>query len=137
MRIGEEHDLGIRNSGIERSDFIRQAIQEKLEKEDDDFINKQIRIKKEELERLETYKKLMKEKELIKSNIPKGELPWLIETKKMIQNRPEYINGRLRLYLKQFSKSYKLTKKEFLELLQEAENQYIEKEVVNFTPNGK
>lgn len=130
MRISEEQQLAISKSGQNKTDFIREAINEKIVREDKEFLNKQIRIKKEEIEKLENFKKIIQEKEEHKANIPSNELTWLLKTREIILQRPEFVVGRLKLYLNTFPKTFKVSQKEFLELLQEAENQYHEKKSI-------
>ena len=81
----------------------------------------------QKLELLRQRKSLVIQKENDKSNIPVEERSWLLKTRKVLESNPQWLEGRMKLYISQFQKPYKISKKDFLDLLSQAEIQEIEK----------
>jgi len=122
-RISEEQYNQIIISEENVSEFIKKAIQERLNSVSLDSINKKIKEHKEKIEILENRKKLFKQKESQKKNIPKEELTWFSETNKILKNNPEFFEGRYNQYLNIFPKSYSFTKQDFKAILDEVSTQ--------------
>ena len=121
------HQLArIRELEINLSEWVREQIDSFLS--DDLRMERMIDDLRFKLEVLKGVKKQAKQKTETKKQIPEKEIVFLIETKKVIDANPLLIDGRINLYLNKFLKTYKLNRKEFMDLLFEAENQYREKQ---------
>lgn len=129
IRITTEQFAIIKELNINLSEWVRQKLDGELL--DIKSLEKEIEKKKEDLEKLENWRKTLQQKQEESENIPEEELKFLIESKKKIEEVPHFITGRMSLWQNKFKKPYRLSKAEFFALLQKAENQQHEKEIVN------
>lgn len=130
IRISSDLLIGIRQSGQTNSDFIREAIQEKLEKENLDIINEEIEGRQREIKNLEKRKKLLVQKQKETKDISMEEIAFLLEAKEKISKNPLFLDGQHSRYCNLFPKPYKISKQDFIKLLDEAENQNQEKQII-------
>jgi len=103
--------------------FLTEAIRDKLSSENEAVLDAEILRVETELELLKSRKKSVREKKENLENIPKHELPFLLETKKIIERDPTYLRGRIQLYKNKFSKHFRISEQEFLILLDNVEYQ--------------
>ena len=122
--------LACKGRGVDKSEFIREAVFEKLQRENGGYLKKQEKELLESLEQNRKQQELLGKKKTDRKKIPKKELLWLLETKEMIERSPEFVDGRLNLYTNKFPKPYKTTKQDLFKLMEEAEIQSQEKQIL-------
>ena len=101
-----------------RSEFIKEAIEEKLLNENKEVLEAEIRYMEKKLEALRSKKEQIKVKKKDMNKIPSGEIPFLKETKKVLEQDPLFLKGRISLYKNKFKKNYRISEQEFLELVE-------------------
>lgn len=128
IRITTEQFALIKDLNINLGEWVRQKLNEDFL--DIKGVDKEIERKTSELEELKKKQKILLIKQEESKNISKEELEWLIETKKVIDRNPLFLEGRLRKYLNDFKKPYNLAKAEFLNLLNKAEEKSRENQIL-------
>ncbi len=123
----------IRELGINLSEWVRERIDQDLS--DIPRTKKMIDDYKFKVEILEARLNSAKQKTEDKKKIPKAELKFLLDCSEAIETNPAFIQGRINLYINRFGKFYKISKKEFMDLLFEAENQHRENVAVQNKTN--
>jgi len=114
----------LKESGINMNEFLNGAIKDKLYNSINiELINKEIAYHKEIVKNLESKKKENADKEKVFDKIPQKDMPFLLETKKLLDKDPTYILGRINLYKNKFGKQFKISPEEFFKLLDKAEIQ--------------
>jgi len=108
------------------SDWLKEAVDEKLLSENKDKLEREIAIKEEELQILKKKKELFREKEKDIQKISDTEISFLLETKRVVEQDFTFIKGRINLYRNKFGKAYKISEQEFMQLLNSAYEQYLE-----------
>lgn len=121
LTMFQEIQLEISDTKQNLSEWFKEAIEEKLYNE-----NKgRLKIQQEYHESIaNVYRKKIelfdiKKKQLYE--IPKDEVNWLIETKKILFERPEFLKGKISLYKNKFFKNYRISEQEFYELMDRAD----------------
>ena len=112
-----------------RSDFVRQAIAEKVERENEKFLLKRKRELQEELESIYEIEKSIHQKNEDKAKLSDKEILFFLESDKILAQRPEVIDFRIRLYIQEFRKTYNLSKGDFYSLIEEARTQEAERHI--------
>jgi len=135
-RVTLEELAAIKMSGETVADFLKNAIEEKLVMENADFVYKKLQDLENDKKVLLLKKGLIDKKAQNFKKIPNKEIGWLIETKKILEKQPLFIDGRISLYLNIFKKPYKLSKPEFFKLIQEADVQQEERMVLDNCKQG-
>ena len=130
VRVDLNTIIDIKKTGEKLSDFIRSSIDEKLFRDSGDFLQQRKKEILVELRKIENIEKLQGQKKSESKQIPEKEIEWLIETKKLFEERPEVLVPRIASYIKVFGKLYNVSKKEFIDLMQEAETQFQEKGII-------
>ena len=122
--VGVRVELGIivamKQAGLSISDFVRYAIVEKLERENLSFLQTKKKELQQELDKIEQREKLLINVKPISDALQPEELTYLLESKKLIGERPELLEGRINLYFNNFGKIKKPTRFEFNTLLERA-----------------
>lgn len=118
-------NLELKKTGKKMAQWIKEAIEEKLQNDNAEILDAEIEFLQKKLELLLKRKLLIKDKVKNIKNVPENEIKFLIETKKIIDKDYSYLPGRIRLYKNQFRKNYKISEQEFLEMLDNAHAQSI------------
>ena len=124
--------LAAENSGLDKSEYIRQAIEEKLINDNPKLLKKRKKELQEELEKIEKQEEIFKQKNNESTNLTDNEIKFLIESKEKVERNPNFLDGRINLFINDFGKTYKLSRKDFYKLMDEAETQ--EKEISQEMP---
>lgn len=119
IRIDSKYLSRIDELGLENSGFIRDAVKEKLERESEGFLDRQILEYKNKLKVLEQTKKNFT-KLKTPEKLTDEEKEFLLSSKKIIDKHPEYLDGRMKNYSNTFKKG-KVTKNHFIKLIKEVE----------------
>ena len=127
VRISLDEIIAIKQSGMNISDFVRQSIQNELIRTSPNFLEKREKEIFEELEQIKQQKKLFELKKEESTNLTKQEIKALLESKKILETNPVFLEGRLNKFINEFGKSYKISKAEFINLMEEAEKIGIKK----------
>ena len=111
-------NLFLETKGISVSNFVREAIDEKLTKDNPEYLSQKEKELVLEIEKIRKQKKFLRNRK--KEKISEEEKKFLTESKEIISKNPAYIEGRLKKYINDFNKS-KISKQEFSKLIEEAE----------------
>ncbi len=121
----------IKDTGKSRSDFVEDAIKEKLFGESSsELLEKEIAYHESIVNNLKKKKQQHKEKEKVLSKIPEREISFLLETSKLLEENPTYCEGRINLYRNKFGKHYRISPNDFFELCYKAVDQNKEKQLM-------
>jgi hypothetical protein len=125
FRVSEDlYDLLILSPSFKllgKSEFIRQALSEKLEREDIDFLFKRKKELKHDLQIIESLEKDLLNKKEDQSKLPEKEIIFLLNAKQKIELHPENVGGLIRKYIFEFQKKYKVTLADFYLLIDKAD----------------
>lgn len=119
IKLDEQQLSTIKAMGINFSEWVREKVDEEL------FDAEKLKIKIKENEA--KLKKMRQNLALFDKSVYTGiytnspcnykEIKFLRETAILLKNSPEFLEGRINLYINQFGKTLKPTKKQFKELL--------------------
>lgn len=95
------------------------------EKFDEDFMNpeeidKSIDNLQKQIDNLKQRKVMVCKQNEERQKIPKNELGFLLETKELLEKRPEFTDGRISSYMNLFGKPFKISRTDFFEILRRA-----------------
>ena len=124
--------LAAENSGLGKSQYIRKAIEEKLLNDNPKLLKKRRKELQEEIEKIDKQIKLFEQKKQESTNLTEKETQFLIESKQKIERNPNFLDGQISLFLNNFGKPCKISRKDFYKLMDEAETQ--EKEILQEMP---
>lgn len=128
LRFSSEENLDLilsaKNSGSTISDYIREAVREKMSRENGSYLEKRKKELLQELEEIKQQQNLLDKKDEEKKNLPEIEINFLIEAKRRIERNPQFLEGLINKYMNEFGKVYKVSRKDFYELIAEAETQH-------------
>lgn len=126
VSLDQLHDIKI--SGLGVSEYIRDAIDIKRGMENHEFIEQRKKELEKEFDRLEKQQALIEKQRTDFKKIPEKEMSWLVECKKLLDQKPDFTDGRLKIYINNFPKPYRITKQLFFKLMDEAEIQTQERD---------
>jgi len=110
--------LELEDTGQSRADFIKEAIEEKLCNDNKEILTAEIKYLEEKLAILKNKTIQVKEKEKNMKQMTEEELMFLKESKKIINENPVFLEGRINLYKNTFGKHYRISKEEFWDLME-------------------
>lgn len=113
-RLDSETILAIKTSGESPAEFLRKAVDERLNGQDINYIEEKIKEKEEELKILKKKKYEIEGIQKQRDNLSQEEIDFFLESDRILKSRPEFLDGRIDLYTNVFMKPFKLTRKEFL-----------------------
>lgn len=116
VRLRPDQIATIQQLNINLSDWSRRKFDEDFMSPEE--IDKNIKNLQEQIERLKLRKIMANRKIEERKNISENEIDFLLETKEIIERDPEYLDGRIGLYLNKFGKPFKISRKEFYDLLE-------------------
>jgi|TARA_Y100000310_G_scaffold195295_1_gene195291 hypothetical protein len=119
IRLEPQQLAKIRGAEINLSEWVRNKINEELLSLGE--INDTLKDLNERMEYYNKLKEIAKLKDEDRNKVPPEEMGFLIETKKVLDQSPHFVEGRINLYINRFKKPYKLNKAEFFKLLSTAE----------------
>ena len=128
-------ELGLRlvsrcnDQEIDKSVFIREAIDEKLEREDIDYLEEKEKKLIKELEKLQVHKKILGQKRDESVNLSSEEISELMDAKNSIQDNPMFLEGRISRFRNIFTKPYQISRPEFFKLIEKAEQAEAAKQI--------
>lgn len=121
----------LRETTQNMSEYIIEAVKEKLFSESSaELLDKEIAYHESIVNNLKKKKEHHNEKKQILLKIPKIEIPFLIETQKLLEENPTFCEGRINLYKNKFGKHYRISPNDFFELCSKAEDQFKEKQTM-------
>ncbi len=121
----------LRETNQNMSEYIIEAVKDKLFSESSpELLDKEIAYHESIVNNLKKKKEHHKEKKTTLLKIPKGEISFLIETQKLLEENPTFCEGRISLYKNKFGKHYRISPNDFFELCAKAEDQFKEKQTM-------
>lgn len=102
---------------LTRSEFVRDAIEEKLASDNRELMEQKIKYMEKELEVLKLKCNQIKTKRKEMEKIPVGEMEFLKETKILLEKDPTFLKGRIQLYKNRFNKQFRISQADFWDLL--------------------
>ncbi len=129
-----EINLFCKNTGMKRSNFLRDAIKEKLQNDNPKYLTKRKKELQEELERIKKQEKFFEQKTQESTNFTKAEIQFLIESKEKIEKNPNFLDGCINKFINDFGKPYKISRNDFYKLMDEVENQSQEEKIIQEMP---
>lgn len=112
-------------------DFVREAIEEKLTNDNKEILEQELKKAEWIVKALKNKKKNFVEKEKIIQRIPEKEISFFLDTKKVIEQNPQFIQGRINLYKNKFNKNHlRISIQEFLQMIEGANNQHQEEQIL-------
>lgn len=111
----------IRKTGQNRSEFIQEAIEDKLLNDSKELIEAEIKFLEKRVEILKIKLKEAKEKKSDMNKLTDEEKDFLKESREVLGRDPTFIKGRINLYKNAFNKYYKISESEFWELMDSVE----------------
>ena len=111
----------LKHTGQNRSEFIQEAIEEKLTNSDKELMLAEINYMEKKIEILKNKVKTVKEKKEDMNKLSKEEIKFLKESAEKLGKDPTFTKGRINLYKNLFNKHYAISEQEFWELLNKAE----------------
>lgn len=127
LSMEQVHDIKI--SGLSLSEYIRDSVDMKRLTENNEFIQEKKKELEKELLRLTKHQDLIEKQKQDFKKIPEKEISWLLDCKRLLEDKPDFTDGRMKIYVNNFPKPYRITKQHFFKLMEEAENQSQEREV--------
>jgi len=121
VRISAEHQRKIAEAGTNLSDFIRQKIDEEFPEEQ--IIEQRIQYHERELSKWREREEKHKDKVECLGHLTDAEIDFLLETKTLLDKRPEFLEGRIKSYINKFGKTFDVSKSDFIKLMIKAEKQ--------------
>ena len=109
-------NLELKRTGKKMAQWIKEAVEEKLQNDNSEVLEAEIQFVKSKLSLLEKRKLSIKDKVDNLKQIPSSEIPFLLQTKKLLISDPTFIKGRINLYKNKFSKTYKISDQDFYDL---------------------
>ncbi len=111
----------IKKTGQNRSEFVQEAIEEKLLNDNKELIEAEIKFLEKRIKILKVKLIQAKEKKSDLNKLSPEETKFLQESLDVLIQNPTFIKGRINLYKNTFSKYYKISEQEFWELLDKVE----------------
>ena len=105
-----------------RSEFMKEAIEEKLISDNKELIESKIKYMEKEVEILKAKKDQIKERKKEVVKITQEEIDFLKETREILLKDPSFLWGRIKLYKNSFNKHYRISEENFWELLDKVDN---------------
>ncbi len=127
----------INGTDMNLSKWLREAVEEKLTNDNKEKLDIEIKYHEDILNSLKKRKDLFKEKEKDFSKIPAGEVSFLLETGKILEKDFSFIKGRINLYKNRFNKSYRISEQDFMKLINQAQEQAMEKSTMGELEVGR
>jgi len=127
LNLLTEIHMELKNTDKSRSQFVAEAIKDKLFSESsEELINKEIALYEAKINNLKQKLEHHKQKEKTFLKIPEKEVSFLIETKKILEQNPTFAMGRVSLYKNKFGKHYRMSPDDLFRLCYKAEEQVSE-----------
>jgi len=111
----------INDSGQNKSEFVKEAIEEKLINDNKELMIAEIKYMEKKIEILKNKVNQFKEKKKQMSSLSPLEMEHLKKSKEILIKDPSFIKGRISLYKNTFNKHYRISEQEFWELLDKVE----------------
>ncbi len=111
----------IKDIGQTKSEFIKEAIEEKLLNHNKELIAAEIKYLEHKISILKAKEVQAKTKKKDMNKPSKEEIEFLKESKDILIKDPTFISGRINLYKNLFGKYYKISEQNFWELLDKVE----------------
>lgn len=118
IRLKPEQIAKITLLNIDFPNWVRKKFDEEFTNLEE--IDRNINDLQRQIEDLNQRKALSIKKAEEKKIIPENEIKFLLETKEILSNKPEIIDGRISLYTNVFGKACRVSRAEFYELLERA-----------------
>ena len=115
IRLEEEQLSTIKQLNINLSEWVRDKLKEEVLTLKE--IGKRLKINEKELKMLENMKKSVLHCNTNEEKLTKSQREFLLESKSVLHLNPQFLNGRINLYMNNFGILNKPTKKQFLDLL--------------------
>lgn len=126
IRLRPDQIASIKQLNINFSSWARNKFDEEFTSLDE--IDKNIKNLQEQIDNLKIKKCTINKKIEEDKIIPDAELNFLWETKEILTRNPDFLDGRIGLYVNRFLKSYQPSRNQFLDLLKKAERIKVEME---------
>lgn len=110
----------LQESNKNMSQFIQEALEEKLTNNNKEFLDAEILKKETELKILREKRETVAQIKKDIFQVPKEEIPFLLETKKIVDRDPTFITGRIQLYKNKFRKRHRISEQDFLLMMDNA-----------------
>ncbi len=120
----------LKRTGKRMAAWIKEAVEEKLQNDNKEILDAEIKFLESKLGLLQKRKISMKEKEEDINKIPESEIPFLIQSKQILERDPIFVKGRIAKYKNDYHKTYKISEQDFYELMENAAVQYELEKVV-------
>ena len=120
IRISPEQQRKVAEAGINLSEFIRCKLLDELSEEY--LINQKIEYHQTELIKWSQRMQRQQEKHRRLVDLSEPEIEFLVQSKALLQARPEFLEGRIKLYMNQFGKPFNISASEFHDLMNFAED---------------
>ncbi len=111
----------IKKTGQSRSEFVQEAIEEKLLNDNRELIEAEIKYLEKRTEILKVKLTQAKEKKSDMNKLSEAEIDFLKAARDVLIENPTFIKGRINLYKNTFNKYYKISEQEFWELIDRIE----------------
>lgn len=111
----------IKDIGQTKSEFIKEAIEDKLLNYNKELIEAEIKYLEKKVSILKAKKVQAKTKKKEMDKLSESEIQFLKESKDILIKNPTFIKGRINLYKNLFGKYYKIGEQEFWELMDKVE----------------
>lgn len=111
----------IRETGQNKSEFVKEAVEEKLLYDNKEMLEAEIKYLEKKIVILKNKVKTFKEKKKSMKTLSPQEIEHLKRSKEVLSRDPTFIRGRINLYKNTFNKTYRISEQEFWELLDKVE----------------
>ena len=111
----------LKYTGQNRSEFIQEAIEEKLTNSDKELMLAEIKYMEKKIEILKNKVEKFKEKKEDMNKLTEEEREFLKESAELLGKDPTFVKGRISLYKNLFNKHYPISESEFWDLLNKTE----------------
>ncbi len=107
----------IKDTNQTRSEFIKEAIEEKILNDNKEFMEAEIKCMEKKVEILKNKVKTFKKKKKNLNEPTAAEIDFLKQSLIILEENPHFIKGRISLYKNTFNKHMRLSEQEFWELM--------------------
>ena len=121
IKISPEQQRKVSVAGINLSEFVRNKLDEELT--DDRLIENRISYHEEELKLWKERRERHEQRTRRLFDLSDSEIKFLVQSKELLDSRPEFIDGRIQLYRNRFGKHFPVSVSEFQNLMEIAARQ--------------
>jgi len=119
IRISPEHQRKVAEAGINLSEFLRKKLDDEFSEEY--LIEQQIGHHERQLMKWRERRQRQNEKQKLMFDLSDGEVEFLVRTRELLNEKPEFLQGRIQLYANRFAKPFSISNSDFQQLMNIAE----------------